>query len=400
MLPESPYPPQCGNALRDAQQIRLLQQMGFAVCLLLIQRRVDLRGRDLDFVPCGIEVTYANHPPARSERFLHLSWRKLGYLLWSRRHAFAWWTCAAHPAEFLAAEAERRKPAAVLLRSIFIDTLGVLRGSYSGPIVVDCHDADVHLAVEAMRSVPSWRRLGPLANLRAIRRACRSYLPLADEIWAVSEQDAERIRSQAKVGRVVVIPSAMEDPDAGAPVPGEEPIAAMIANYGYGPNSNGARWLMEKVWPTVLQAMPAARLEFIGANMHAGLEQKCRSTPGSTVFGRVDNLDPVYRRAAVLVVPVLEGGGTRLKIVEAWRQGKAVLTTSKGIEGLAAPVGCAVIADDPLLFARELVALFRDRLRRQALGNTGRAFMRDHLSHAKVFEIIKNQSLLTDVVLQ
>ncbi|HEY1948361.1 MAG TPA: glycosyltransferase [Bryobacteraceae bacterium] len=397
MLPESPYPPRCGNALRDVQQVKLLQQMGFMVRLLLMQRRSDLKEPELDFVPSGVEVAYASSLAERRESLARLLWRKTGYLLWSRKHAFAWWTVAARPAEFLAAEVARRKPFAVLMRSTFIDSIAALRGSYDGPVIVDSHDADVHLAVEAVRSVPLWRRLGPFANLRAIRRACQAYLPLADEIWAVSAEDAERIRAQAAVKRVVVVPSGVDVPNLGEAGESAGVSAVMVANYGYGPNANGLRWLIEKVWPSVLQALPTACLELVGGNMPAELEKKCRSTPGCTIYGRVENLELFYRRAAVVVAPLWEGGGTRLKIVEAWGHGKAVLTTTKGIEGLSAPENCAVVADSPVLFAHALVMLFQDPAMRLRLGTNGRNFVRDQLSYSSVLEIMESQSLLTAV---
>jgi glycosyltransferase involved in cell wall biosynthesis len=325
MLPESPYPPRCGNALRDVQQIKILQQMGFMVRLLLVQRRADLKEPELGFVPPGVEVTYPSHPPVYREALWRMLWRKTAYLLWSRKHAFAWWTAAARPAEFLAAEIERCKPFAVLMRSTFVDGIATLRRNYSGPLIVDCHDADVHLAGEAVRSVPLWRRLGPIANLRATRRACQAYLPLANEIWAVSQEDAGRIRKQAPEQRVLVVPSAFESAGGSVfvtEIHNEGPVALMVANYGYGPNANGLRWLIEKVWPSVLRTIPNACLEIVGGNMPADLEKKCRATQGCNVHGRVENLAPAYRRAAVVLAPLLEGGGTRLKIVEAWGREK------------------------------------------------------------------------------
>jgi glycosyltransferase involved in cell wall biosynthesis len=155
--------------------------------------------------------------------------------------------------------------------------------------------------------------------------------------------------------------------------------------------------LLEKVWPSVLQALPAACLEIVGGNMPAELEKSCRSMPGCAVYGRVENLESFYRRAGVVLAPIWEGGGTRLKIVEAWGHGKAVLTTSKGIEGLSAPENCAVIADSPVRFAEALVMLFQDPARRLRLGNCGRAFVHDHLSYSTVLEILEGQSLLTAV---
>jgi glycosyltransferase involved in cell wall biosynthesis len=367
--------------------------MGFSVRLLVMQGRTDLAERELEFVPPGIDVVYANYAPVGREFLLLLLWRKIGYLLWRRNHAFAWWA-GAYPAEFLSRQVAHRKPTAVLIRSVFMEALEKLRSVYDGPVIVDCHDADVHLALEAVRSVPFWRRFGPLANLAAIRRACAAYLPFADEIWAVSRQDARRIQSQAAVRRVIVVPSAVEDSGAADWAPGDEPIAVLIANYGYGPNANGVRWLIGKVWPLVLQAMPAARLELVGANLPAGLEKRCKEMPGCTVHGLVHSLKPIYHRASVMLAPILEGGGTRLKIVEAWGQGKAVLTTAKGIEGLSAPESCAVIADDPRQFAQELVSLFNDRAKRTRLGKAGRCFVREHLSYSNVLKTMERESLL------
>jgi hypothetical protein len=75
-------------------------------------------------------------------------------------------------------------------------------------------------------------------------------------------------------------------------------------------------------------------------------------------------------------------------------QGKAVLTTTKGIEGLSAPEDCAVVADDPELFAQALVMLFTDPAARLRLETSGRAFVREHLSYSTVLGIMESQSLL------
>lgn len=397
LLPESPYPPRCGNAWRDVQQITLLKQMGFSIRLLLIRRRADLSHPEQGFIPPGIQVTYSKYSPIQGESRIRKIGRKIGYLFWSRQHAFAWWTRPSHLEDFLSAEVLRWEADVVIIRSIFSHVIGALRQSYSGPVIIDCHDADVHLATEAVKSASPWRRLGPFANLCAVRRACRSHLALADEIWAVSAQDAQRISSQAILRQVVVVPSAMEDPNDGASVPGQQPLVVMVANYGYGPNANGARWLVEKVWPSVLRTLPLADLEFVGANMPPRLVEQCRAAKRVKICGQVEDLQSVYCRAAVIAVPILEGSGTRLKIIEAWRQGKAVLTTTKGIEGLDAPEGCAAIADDPSTFANKLVKLLSDHASRVQLGNAGQSFMRDRLSYSTVMEILGRQSLLAQL---
>src|SRR4029079_15048618 len=92
------------------------------------------------------------------------------------------------------------------------------------------------------------------------------------------------------------------------------------------------------------------------------------SDSGIEVTGRVDDVRPYVRDAAVYVVPLRIGGGTRLKIFEAMAMSKAVVSTTVGAEGLAVRNGEHVLlADEPDAFARAVVALLRDVERRRRL---------------------------------
>jgi glycosyltransferase involved in cell wall biosynthesis len=103
------------------------------------------------------------------------------------------------------------------------------------------------------------------------------------------------------------------------------------------------------------------------------------------VTGTVEDVRPFVREAAVYVVPLRAGGGTRLKIFEALALEKAVVSTTVGAEGLALTPGReAVIADDPSDFAGEVVALLRDADRRRALGAAGRRLVESRYSWATV----------------
>ena len=82
-------------------------------------------------------------------------------------------------------------------------------------------------------------------------------------------------------------------------------------------------------------------------------------------------LAPLLRDAAVVVAPLLEGAGTRVKIVEAWSQGKAVVTTAKGVEGLPWNDGAVAVADGAEAFADRLSELMTDAERRRSMGGAG-----------------------------
>src|SRR6185369_9141795 len=94
------------------------------------------------------------------------------------------------------------------------------------------------------------------------------------------------------------------------------------------------------------------------------------------VTGRVDDVRPYMKDAAVYVVPLRIGGGTRLKIFEAMAMGKAVVSTTVGAEGLPVTSGDHVmLADDPRTFADAVVRLMRDVDRRREIEAAARALV-------------------------
>ena len=395
LLPESPYPPRCGNALRDAQQIHILRAMGFEMCLAIIMPRHDLTPEEESEGLRDIPVRYATKNTKLHETLTMTCWRKASYVLGSRRNAFAWWTESLSPDQFLSAAVAEHAPALVMIRSLFVHFLASLRRAYSGQLIVDCHDADVHLAKEMVKTVSGMRKLGPWANLQAVRRACRAYLPLANEVWAVSDEDADRIRKDVPTAKVLVVPSGLEPVPDPRPRPGDDRTVLIVANYGYGPNAHAVAWLLANVWPLVRQSIPDARLELVGGRMPQELHGLASGTPGVRVHGMVEKLDPFYDQAGVVAVPILEGSGTRLKVVDAWRHGKAVIATPKGIEGLPVSEGVVVAANDPGQFAGLTIQLLKDEGRRRAMGEAALRHFKRTLSWEAVTEVVLARSMLS-----
>jgi glycosyltransferase involved in cell wall biosynthesis len=104
--------------------------------------------------------------------------------------------------------------------------------------------------------------------------------------------------------------------------------------------------------------------------------KKLADEKGVFVTGRVEDVRPYMLEAAVYVVPLRIGGGTRLKIFEAMAMGKAVVSTAIGAEGLPLVNGeHFVLADGARGLAQAVVGLLRDRKRRQALGTSARALV-------------------------
>lgn len=382
VVPEVPAPPRCGNAWRDLQQIHVLRRLGFTVRVIAAAPRWDLG--DAEEARAGealaAEITYlARDRQTPAESLPVTIARKASYLCAPRRHPFGWWLPRGLPAVVggLAGEAGD----VLLMRSIFAHEIPALRRVWPGRIVVDCHDADPHLAAELLAITRGLRRLGPWANLVGVRRTIARCLPLADEAWAVSREDAARLAQAAPGARVLVVPSGMDARSASAaPLAGVDGTALLVANFGYGPNAHGAEWLLRQVWPAVRARLPAATLTCVGGRMPAGLADLAASSPGVRVRGQLGDITAPLREAAVVVVPLLEGGGTRLKIVEAWSRGKAVVTTPKGIEGLPAPPDAVIVAPDAGSFAAATASLLVDPARRLGLGARALDVFRNRLS--------------------
>jgi glycosyltransferase involved in cell wall biosynthesis len=130
----------------------------------------------------------------------------------------------------------------------------------------------------------------------------------------------------------------------------------------YAPNVTGLLWFVEKVWPLILAAIPGARLTVIGGGEPAPeLVQRLGAEPTVEFLGGVDSTVPYYHRTAVAVVPLLQGSGTRVKIMEAMSLGSPVVSTSLGAEGIRLQASVHIeIADLPEAFAQAVTRLLRD----------------------------------------
>ena len=126
------------------------------------------------------------------------------------------------------------------------------------------------------------------------------------------------------------------------------------------PNTDGLRFFVENTWPLIRAARPTAQFDIVGRNPSKAVERLTQH-PGVNLVGTVPDVRPHLAAAAVVVVPLLVGGGTRIKIFEAMAMRKAVVSTSLGAEGLDVRSGeHLMICDEPSDFADCVVRLLTD----------------------------------------
>jgi glycosyltransferase involved in cell wall biosynthesis len=153
------------------------------------------------------------------------------------------------------------------------------------------------------------------------------------------------------------------------------------------PNEDAIRYFTEQIMPRIKQAVPNVTLTVVGRNPYPGLVELSKRDPSVVVTGRVEDVRPFMEEAAVYIVPLRIGGGTRLKIYEAMAMEKAIVSTSIGAEGLPVEDGKEILlADTPESFAEAVVSLIRQESLATALGKQAAAKVRDQFGWDTVAE--------------
>jgi hypothetical protein len=243
------------------------------------------------------------------------------------------------------------------------------------PIAFDLDDIE-HLAV--LRGIPQLNSLrnrifaalslpGLLwAEMKAVGRARRTFV--------CSNIDAERMARQFRTDRVFVLRNAVDMP--ALPVvatPPPAPIMLMLGVYSYGPNLDAADYFVDEIFPLVQAQNPAAEIWFVGGAPES-LKSYGIDNPGVRFLGFVDDLAAVYAQARVVICPIRQGSGTRVKLIEAAAWAKPIVTTTIGAEGLdMADSEHALFGDDAAVFAKQCVKLLDDDELCVQLGRNARA---------------------------
>lgn len=187
-----------------------------------------------------------------------------------------------------------------------------------------------------------------------------------NHVIAVSENDRENMARMTSASRISIVPTGV-DLEAYRQQSGNdanEPIVVFTGSMDWEANIDGVEYFCAEIWPRVLKAVPNARFRIVGRNPHPRVVSL--ASDSIEVTGTVPSVTDYMRDAAVFVVPLRIGGGTRLKIYEAMAMGKAVVSTSVGAEGLDVEDGRDImLADTSLAFADSIIKLLCDRQARK-----------------------------------
>jgi glycosyltransferase involved in cell wall biosynthesis len=246
------------------------------------------------------------------------------------------------------------------------------------PAVLDLHNIEYEVLARVAQAPGTGlvRYLYNRAEALKFRRDEPALWRRFTALLTTSERDRRGVLAHLPGARVTVVPNGVDTAffhPANGGGAGHAPRLVFTGMMAYYPNQDGAGYFVEQIWPLVRRAEPRASLTLVGAEPPPAVQALARAGPGIAVTGAVPDVRPYVWDAAVCVVPLRIGGGTRLKILEALAMEKAVVSTALGCEGIEVRPGeTLVVADPPAAFAAATVDLLRDPARRAALGQAGR----------------------------
>ncbi|MFZ0636610.1 MAG: glycosyltransferase [Candidatus Acidiferrales bacterium] len=226
----------------------------------------------------------------------------------------------------------------------------------------------------------SWREYKTIARLE------HRYLEQADAVLTVSDTDRDTFSKLIPREKITTIQTGV-DVDFYQPSPGKIQPNVMVftGSMDWTPNEDGILYFVDQILPLIRRSIPDAEVWVVGRNPSARVRELNARDSRIRVTGTVDDIRPYMDQAAVYVVPLRIGGGTRIKIFEAMAEGKAVVSTSLGAEGLPVTHDQNIIlADQPDSFAARVVALMQDAQKRDVLGQAARRLVEENYSWSTV----------------
>jgi hypothetical protein len=264
-------------------------------------------------------------------------------------------------------------------RAVIVEYLWLYRAARALPDgisrLLDTHDLQ-------FKRVEEFASRGITFPLRVSREQEAKIFGEFDAVIAIQAAEASLIREMCPRLRVLTVGStgAASRQVQARPVPGR---ILYVGGYN-GANIDGLRRFLTNVWPPIRQACDQAHLHVCGYIYRAFLGESFERV----IFrGHEEDIETQYAAAAVVINPCWIGTGLKIKTVDAIARGKPLVTTTKGVEGLAPGVEKACMISDALdAFARSVIHLASSSSAQNELSRAAEDYGKTHLNTAAVYK--------------
>lgn len=202
----------------------------------------------------------------------------------------------------------------------------------------------------------------------------------------VSEHDKRVLTKLCPEGVFLVVENGI-DPEQFFPSEAhqEKNKLLWLGGFDYYPNREAILFFLGRIYPIVKKAVPDVSIDIVGGGVLPEIVDSAVGDQSIHFVGYVDDPLPYIQRATLFVAPVLSGGGTKLKILEAMASGKAIVTTSLGAEGIDGVSGTHYLVEDgSKKFADAVIRLLNDETLRSFLQNNARKLAVEKYDYIKI----------------
>ncbi len=278
-------------------------------------------------------------------------WEELERRLWWLRpigDPDADWPYCRFTAQKLAELMAEFKPDLVILEQVWLYRYLSVVKQFSCYIIFDNHNIEAHLAAQPDRSQESIRsQIKAKIQTSHLRGMEKKLTDQVDQVWLCSEDDVQLCQQMyGKQTPLYVIPNGVNIDNYAKgfnnqyepveKVKNKERTILFLGQLSYYPNKIAAELLIDEIYPKIKQNYPDCQLLLVGRTPTPKMLAVAEKDPDIIVTGSVREVQPYVAAASMMVVPLLHGGGTRLKLLESFASGCPVISTTKGAEGLDA----------------------------------------------------------------
>lgn len=249
----------------------------------------------------------------------------------------------------------------IQLESLYMTTyLPALRKNSKAKIILRAHNIEHRLWERSAKVEKNPLKKAYLKKLASqLKKAEAEALHHVDGLVPITPEDAVAFRAMSG-GKlpIHVLPYAMKLPELIAGKKTDPHSLFHIGSMDWAPNIAGIRWFLQHCWKTILANVPDASLHLAGKSLQKN--DPHYQSENVTVHGEVKNAHAFMTDYSVMAVPLVSGGGMRIKLVEAMALGKAIVTTTLGAEGTGIVNGThALLADSPAGFSEAVIRLLK-----------------------------------------
>ncbi len=245
---------------------------------------------------------------------------------------------------------QKVQPDLVIIEEIWLYYYLQIVKHYPCQIIFDNHNVEIEIV---RQTLPAKLRRNPQLKgeielsleYERVKYIEQDLISQTSQTWVCSQEDASLLSQfYGQESNIYVVPNAVnvnsyrqqpsEEYSLLEKVGSKEHNIIFAGTFYYLPNKEAAEVLVEKIYPQLSKIYPKCRLLLVGQKPTDYMEQVSQDESGIIITGTVPDVRPYFASASVLVAPLFQGGGTRLKILEAFAMCCPVITTTKGAEGL------------------------------------------------------------------